>query len=92
MHPDRRHAGRAIRKQRREVREMVSNYSAFVEIVRGWSDLSDGVTKQLTAAFVEIGQLLQTPFGKNDVALLPGLGSAVRETAQRLSGASESDG
>lgn len=61
MHPDKRRAGRAIRKYRREVRAAMGNFGALAAIVQAGFEAFGAVLEGVGDAFAQFGRALQTP-------------------------------
>jgi hypothetical protein len=76
MHPDRRRAGRAIRKQRRlEQEQALDMLPAMAAFFAHLSELFGSAFEAMGRAFLEIGRSMQTPPERNRLALTPSPGA-----------------
>lgn len=85
MHPDRRRAGRAIRKQRRAEREAAFDYVMSGQFSRDMKAIGDFLVDALSkiaGAFADYGRAIAdqfyTPPRRNQLSLTPGPGALAR--------------
>jgi hypothetical protein len=81
MHPDRRRAGRAIRKARRQERERVTDYVFSGQFGRDFSVAVSGLAAAFASvgeAILNVGRALRMPPTRNQVALPPAPGALRR--------------